>query len=175
MHFLSILAPAATTQRFARCRPLILLALIPLAMYFLMIRPQRRRMRDQQALQSSIGVGDEVITTSGIYGFITGDGRRQFWLEIDDNVQIRIARPRSSARSTPAPGTLPATDDSAPTATTTTTTDDDDEKSEQLVKRSRLWASLLGIVFVCASLLVAQPGRWATRRCSASTCRAGSR
>ena len=41
-------------------------------MYFLMIRPQRRRMREQQALQSSLEVGDEVITNSGIYGFITG-------------------------------------------------------------------------------------------------------
>ena len=37
-----------------------ILLLIPLAMYFLMIRPQRRRMRDQQAMQSSLEVGDEV-------------------------------------------------------------------------------------------------------------------
>ena len=46
----------------------------------------------QQALQRSIGVGDEVITTSGIYGFITGEEGDKFWLEIDDDVQIRIAR-----------------------------------------------------------------------------------
>jgi preprotein translocase subunit YajC len=38
-------------------------------------------------------VGDEVITTSGVYGTITGeDGPGRFWLEIDDDVQIRIAR-----------------------------------------------------------------------------------
>ncbi len=71
---------------------LILFALIPAAMYFFLIRPQRRRMKDQAAVQSSLGVGDEVITTSGVYGFITGEEDGLFWLEIDDDVQIRIAR-----------------------------------------------------------------------------------
>jgi preprotein translocase subunit YajC len=70
-----------------------ILLLIPFAMYFFMIRPQRRRMREQQNLQRSLQVGDEVITTSGVYGTITGeDGESRFWLEIDDDVQIRIAR-----------------------------------------------------------------------------------
>jgi len=70
-----------------------ILLLIPFAMYFFMIRPQRRRVREQQELQSSIEVGDEVVTTSGVYGTITGeDGDARFWLEIDDDVQIRIAR-----------------------------------------------------------------------------------
>ncbi len=70
-----------------------ILLLIPFALYFFMIRPQRRRMREQQELQRSISVGDEVVTTSGIYGTITGeDGDQRFWLEIDDDVQIRVAR-----------------------------------------------------------------------------------
>ncbi len=70
-----------------------ILLLIPFAMYFFMIRPQRRRVREQQELQRSIEVGDEVVTTSGVYGKITGeDGEARFWLEIDDDVQIRIAR-----------------------------------------------------------------------------------
>jgi preprotein translocase subunit YajC len=71
---------------------LLIFLLIPVAMYFLMIRPQRKRMKEQQAMQSSIGIGDEVITNSGIYGFITGVEGDRFWLEIDDDVQIRIAR-----------------------------------------------------------------------------------
>jgi preprotein translocase subunit YajC len=37
-------------------------------------------------------VGDEVMTTSGLYGFITGFDGDIVWLEIDDNVQIRVAR-----------------------------------------------------------------------------------
>jgi preprotein translocase subunit YajC len=70
-----------------------ILLLIPFAMYFFMVRPQRRRVREQQELQRSIEVGDEVITTSGVFGRVTGeDGPTRFWLEIDDDVQIRIAR-----------------------------------------------------------------------------------
>ncbi len=77
-----------------------ILLLIPFAMYFFMIRPQRRRMRETQELQRSIEVGDEVITTSGVYGIITGeDGDSRFWLEIDDDVQIRIARAAISGKS----------------------------------------------------------------------------
>ena len=49
-------------------------------------------MRDQQAMQSSLEVGDEVMTTSGIYGFITGFEDDRIWLEIDDDVQIRVNR-----------------------------------------------------------------------------------
>ena len=70
-----------------------ILLLIPFAMYFFMIRPQRRRMKDQQEFQRSIGVGDDVVSTSGIHGKITGEyDDDTFWLEIDDDVQIRIAR-----------------------------------------------------------------------------------
>lgn len=71
---------------------LLILLLLPVGMYFLLVRPQRRRMKEQAALQSSLGVGDEVITSSGIYGFITGEEGDRFWLEIDDDVQIRVAK-----------------------------------------------------------------------------------
>jgi preprotein translocase subunit YajC len=58
-------------------------------------------MREQQELQRSIQVGDEVITTSGFLGTVTGeDGDDRFWLEIDDDVQIRIARAAISGRVT---------------------------------------------------------------------------
>ncbi len=81
---------------------LLILLLIPFAMYFFLIRPQRRRMREQQELQRSIQVGDEVITTSGVYGIVTGeDGDSRFWLEIDDDVQIRIARAAISGKASP--------------------------------------------------------------------------
>lgn len=71
---------------------LLVLLLIPFAMYFFLIRPQRKRMKDAASLQSSLGVGDEVVTSSGVYGFITGEEDDLFWLEVDDDVQIRIAK-----------------------------------------------------------------------------------
>ena len=68
------------------------MGLIGLAMYFLMIRPQRKRMRAQQEMQAAIGVDDEVITNSGIYGFVTAMDGDVVWLDIAENVEIRIAR-----------------------------------------------------------------------------------
>lgn len=73
---------------------------IPFALYFLLIRPQRRRVREQQTVQSSLAVGDEVLTTAGVYGFITGfeDGTGVVWVEIDDDVQIRVTRAAISGK-----------------------------------------------------------------------------
>lgn len=94
MHVLSIIAAAddSSSGGSGALVQLGIFLLIPIAMYFLLIRPQRRRQREQAALQSAIDVGDEVMTTSGVYGFITGFEGEIVWLEIDDNVQIRVAR-----------------------------------------------------------------------------------
>jgi preprotein translocase subunit YajC len=91
MHHLSLLAQDDSGSGGGFFSIFILL-LIPLAMYFMLIRPQRRRMKDQAAMQSSLGIGDEVVTNSGIYGFITGEEDDRFWLEIDDDVQVRVAK-----------------------------------------------------------------------------------
>ena len=97
---------------------LAILLLIPFAMYFFLIRPQRRRAREQQDLQKSIEVGDEVVTTSGIFGRVTGeDGPLRFWLEVDDDVQIRVARAAIQGKvgddDDDKPGLAPAKDDVA--------------------------------------------------------------
>ena len=93
MHVLTILAAEDDSGGGAAgLIQLGILLMIPLALYFLMIRPQRRRLRDQQAMQTSLEVGDEVLTTSGIYGFITGIEDDLMWIEIDDDVQIRVNR-----------------------------------------------------------------------------------
>jgi preprotein translocase subunit YajC len=89
MHVLSIIAANSGGGSIVS---LLFLPLIFVAMYFLMIRPQRRRQRATQQLQSTIEVGDEVMTTSGVYGFVTGFDGDIAWLEVDDNVQIRVAR-----------------------------------------------------------------------------------
>jgi preprotein translocase subunit YajC len=106
MNFLMILAESDGSGGGAAIVQLGILLLIPLALYFLMIRPQRRRMREQQALQTGLEVGDEIVTTSGLYGFITGFDEDRVWLEIDEDVQIRLARAAISGKvntsSTPA-------------------------------------------------------------------------
>lgn len=110
MHALSVLA-ADDGGGGGGVLQLLILLLIPFAMYFLLIRPQRRRAKSQAAVQAALGKGDEVITTSGIYGFISAVEDDYFWLEIDDDVQIRIAKAAVQGR---VPGTEPAGVDTAP-------------------------------------------------------------
>jgi preprotein translocase subunit YajC len=83
---------------------LVFMGLIGAAMYFLMIRPQRRRMRETADLQKSISVGDEVITTSGMYGFVTDIDGDQVWLEVNDQphvIEIRFSRAAIARKVTP--------------------------------------------------------------------------
>lgn len=49
---------------------LIVMALLLVVMYVLMIRPQRQRQRDQQTTVEKAGVGDDILTSGGIYGTI---------------------------------------------------------------------------------------------------------
>jgi preprotein translocase subunit YajC len=93
-HFFAstVIAATKSSSGGAAIAQLFIFALIGLAMYMLLIRPQRKRQRAQTALQSTIEIGDEVMTTSGVYGFVTGFEGDIAWLEIDDNVQIRVAR-----------------------------------------------------------------------------------
>jgi len=68
--------------------------MIPLGMYFLMIRPQQRRAREMQTMQSELTPGAEVMTGSGMYGTVTEldeeDGT--VVLEISSEVHVRFAR-----------------------------------------------------------------------------------
>jgi len=115
MHSLTILAAEDSSGGSAAIIQLGIFLLIPIAMYFLLIRPQRRRQREQISLQSSIEVGDEVMTTAGVYGFVTGFEGDIAWLEIDDNVQIRVARAAVQRKVDTASGdtsALPTHDDS---------------------------------------------------------------
>lgn len=87
---------------------LFMFAVIFVAMYFLLIRPQRRRAREAQNLQSSISENDEVLLNSGIYGFVTAIDGDVVWVDIADNVEIRVSKSaiarRINATTEPAGG-----------------------------------------------------------------------
>jgi len=114
----------------------LLLPLMLVAMYFLIIRPNSKRRKDAAKLQSVLQVGDEVITTSGIIGTITGeDGPTRFWLEIDADVQVRIARGGIQGRLTDdknepeSEAAEPDLDDDADDDTETDADNDDSSKT----------------------------------------------
>jgi len=70
------------------------LILIGGAFYFVLIRPQQKRAKAQQALIRSVEVGDEVLTTAGVYGTIIDidDETDVITLEIAPGTRIRMVR-----------------------------------------------------------------------------------
>ena len=60
--------------------------------YFLLIRPQQKRMKDQHAMLSPLATGDEVVTTGGILGRITEVGDNFITLEIADGVRVKVQK-----------------------------------------------------------------------------------
>jgi preprotein translocase subunit YajC len=83
---------AANAQGGGNYTLFILMGLMLVAMYFLMIRPQQRRRRNAETMQSSIGPGDEVLTIGGLYGKVTGIDDDSVTLEVAPGVTNRYAR-----------------------------------------------------------------------------------
>ena len=59
-------------------------------MYFLMIRPQRKRERALREMQGSLAVGDDVVTSSGFFGNIVSIGEDCFIIEFGSGKGVRI-------------------------------------------------------------------------------------
>ena len=60
--------------------------------YFMLIRPQQKRMRQQMELMNNLRAGDEVLTSAGIYGTITEIEEDTVLLEVSEDVEIRVAK-----------------------------------------------------------------------------------
>ncbi len=71
---------------------LIILALMLGVMYVVMIRPQRQRQAQQQSTIENAEIGDDVITTGGIYGTITGAEGDDVVVEIAKGVEVHMTR-----------------------------------------------------------------------------------
>ncbi len=75
---------------FAQFLPLILIFAI---MYFLLIRPQQKKMKEHKAMVEALRRGDQVITQGGIIGKVVKvkeDGELE--VEIAEGVKVRIVR-----------------------------------------------------------------------------------
>ena len=79
---------------------LALPVLLIVGFYFLLIRPQRNRQRAQQALVASLEVGDDVMTSGGIFGTIVDidDDEGTVTVEIAPGTRIRMLRQGISPR-----------------------------------------------------------------------------
>ncbi len=63
-----------------------------LAMYLILFLPQQRRAKQHRELLASLVEGDEVVTSSGIYGFVNAVDGDILWLDVVDGVELRMTR-----------------------------------------------------------------------------------
>ena len=87
-----LVAESDTTTSSNPILSMLPLVLIFAAMYFLLLRPQRKRQKETVKLQSSIAEGDEVIMNSGIYGFVSAVEDDLLWIEIAEKVEVRVTK-----------------------------------------------------------------------------------
>ncbi|MBW8813912.1 MAG: preprotein translocase subunit YajC [Caulobacterales bacterium] len=83
--------------------PLVVLAVL---FYFLMIRPQQKRMKDHQTLLSGLKRGDQVVLSSGIIGKIVRVEDKEVGLEVATGVTVKVVRSMIAdvrSRGEPAP------------------------------------------------------------------------
>jgi preprotein translocase subunit YajC len=80
----------------------LLIFVVPFGLLFVFMRNQQRRVRQQQALQQSAEVGDEVLTTAGIFGTIIDEDEEMgtVTVEIAPGTQIRMVRSGIARRLT---------------------------------------------------------------------------
>ena len=71
---------------------LAMLVVFVLIFYFLLIRPQMKRAKEQRQVMSSLEKGDEVITSSGLYGKIVNVDSSIVEVEVADKVVIKMQK-----------------------------------------------------------------------------------
>ena len=69
-------------------------------MYFVLIRPQQKQVKDQQAMITSLKKGDDVVTTGGILGKIALVTDKTITLEVSSGVKLRILKSAIQAKVT---------------------------------------------------------------------------
>ena len=79
----------------------IYLALLAVAFFFLIVRPQRRQMAARRALVARLEVGDDIITAGGIYGTIVEVSDTSLRVRIAPGIEITLAREAVSGIQVP--------------------------------------------------------------------------
>jgi len=99
---MDFLISSAFAQDAAASAPNPLMSFLPLIIlfgifYFMLIRPQMKRAKEQRAMIAALAKGDEVMTTGGLLGRIEDLGEAFITLEIADNVRIKLQKNAISA------------------------------------------------------------------------------
>ena len=77
---------------------LIFLVVLFAVFYFMLIRPQKKRVEQHRSLVESLDVGDDVVTIGGMYGTIRSIGDDDLEIEVADGTVVRFLKTAVSRR-----------------------------------------------------------------------------
>lgn len=94
---LDLIISSAHAQDTAQAAPNAFVSFIPMILiffvvYFLMLRPQKKKMEQERKFIESIKKGDEVFTKSGILGIIQGVNEKIVTLEVEGGVKLKVLK-----------------------------------------------------------------------------------
>lgn len=72
--------------------PLLMLAVLAIAFFLMVLRPAKARQKAAQQIQSELAVGQRVMTTAGLFGYVRELTDAEVGLEISDGVVVRYVR-----------------------------------------------------------------------------------
>ncbi|MCB2186584.1 MAG: preprotein translocase subunit YajC [Deltaproteobacteria bacterium] len=88
--------------------PIPMLVLMFVIFYFLLIRPQQKKAKAHKEMLGALKKGDNIITSGGVYGKITGITDAVAVVEIAPQVRIKITRGSIAAKAAEAQAAAPA-------------------------------------------------------------------
>lgn len=91
-------AAAAPQNPLMQFAPFILVMVV---FYFMMIRPQKKKLDQEKEMNDGLKAGDEIYIKSGILGKIAGINETIVTLEIDNGVKIKVLRSFIAGKSAP--------------------------------------------------------------------------
>ncbi len=89
MDRLTLAQQAAAPDLLVQFLPIILIGVI---FYLLVFMPMRKRQKKVEAMIAALKNGDRVITSSGIYGTVSGINEKTIILKVADQVKIEVAK-----------------------------------------------------------------------------------
>ncbi|EQC44192.1 preprotein translocase subunit YajC [Bacteriovorax sp. Seq25_V] len=82
-------ASAAKQPAFMQFAPLVLIFVV---FYFLMLRPQKKQLEEEQKLLDALTKGDEIFTKSGLLGTVVGITEKVITLEVSEGVKLKVLK-----------------------------------------------------------------------------------
>ncbi|HEX7855774.1 MAG TPA: preprotein translocase subunit YajC [Sphingobium sp.] len=99
-------ASGGSTAMIAQFAPLLLIFVV---FYFLLIRPQQKRMKEHKAKLEAVKKGDQVITGGGLVGKVVRVD--EIYVDIELGTGMKVKAVKSTLSDVLAPGALPAAND----------------------------------------------------------------